>query len=173
MKFHLENFKISTSSYDLHGQHFRSPTRLHYSPQGILWNQSNAKYALREFGESYWKTGWWNKCCHLQIILCQQECGCDNDRGIGTSRLLHCHLLHRNTLHTLRNVTVPGMMETVLRARSTRKVRRPARLPTSMPMVAYPEVMTTKSSQFQGFLRYVYLLRMKPLAIDLIIISAV
>lgn len=42
-----------------------------------------------------------------------------------------------------------------------------------MPIVAYPDVMTTKSSQFQGFRKYVYLLRINPLATALIIISAV
>ena len=94
MKFHQENLQISISSYDMQGQLFRSPTRLHYSPRVTLWNQSSAEYALREFGENYWKTARWTKCCHLQTILCQQESGCDNDRVIGTSRLLHCHLLH-------------------------------------------------------------------------------
>lgn len=64
-------------------------------------------------------------------------------------------------------------METVFNALSTRKVLNPAKFPTSIPIVAYPDVMTTKSSQFHGFLKYVYLFSMKPFAIDLMIISAV
>lgn len=68
---------------------------------------------------------------------------------------------------------LPGSMDIVLSARSTRNVRSPARLPTSMPIVAYPLEMTTKSSQFHGFRRYVYLFRMKPLATLLMVISQV
>lgn len=68
---------------------------------------------------------------------------------------------------------LPGRMEIVFKARNTRNVRNPARLPTSIPMVAYPLVITTKSNQFQGFRRYVYLFNMNPLAMLFIIISAV
>lgn len=67
---------------------------------------------------------------------------------------------------------LPGIMEMVLRARSTRNVRNPAKLPTSIPIVAYPLVITTKSSQFHGLRRYVYLFSTNPLAIIFITISA-
>lgn len=68
---------------------------------------------------------------------------------------------------------LPGIMDTVLSALNTLNVLRPARFPTSIPIVAYPLLITTKSSQFQGFRRYVYLFNINPFAIDFITISAV
>lgn len=70
-------------------------------------------------------------------------------------------------------IILPGIIDTVFRALSTRNVRKPAKFPTSMPMVAYPDVMTMKSSQFHGFRKYVYLFSINPLDIVLITISAV
>lgn len=66
---------------------------------------------------------------------------------------------------------LPGIIDTVFNARKTRNVRKPAKLPTSIPIVAYPLVITTKSNQFHGFRKYVYLLSTKPLAVILITIS--
>lgn len=68
---------------------------------------------------------------------------------------------------------LPGIIDTVFSALSTRNVRKPAKFPTSKPIVAYPLVITTKSNQFHGFRKYVYLFRAKPLAMILITISAV
>ena len=48
---------------------------------------------------------------------------------------------------------VPGMIETVFRALRTLKVLRPAKFPISTNDVRYPDKITMKSSQFQGFLR--------------------
>ena len=68
-------------------------------------------------------------------------------------------------------IVLPGKIEIVLSALRTRKVRRPARLPISIKLVRYPENITRKSSQFHGFLKYVLLFRMNPLATTLITIS--
>lgn len=63
---------------------------------------------------------------------------------------------------------LPGIIATVFKALSTRKVRSALKLPRSFtPMVRYAKAMTTKSNQFHGSRRYVNGSKMKPLAVTL------
>lgn len=63
---------------------------------------------------------------------------------------------------------IPGIIATVFKARSTLNVRKALKFPRSfMPMVRYANIITQKSSQFHGSLRYVNGSSMKPLAVTL------